>query len=141
MKITIRRQDDAFHFRSANESGLTVDTDSSGGEGPAKGVTPLELLLVALGSCSGIDVVDILKKGRQKIETFDATVTADRDGGKPVSMITAMHVRFDLTGDLDSEKVRRAIELSIGKYCTVSKMLSPAADISTSFSINNVVFI
>ena len=141
MKILIRRIDDAYLFRSYNERGAFVDTDltaESGGQG--LGMSPLELLLAGLGSCSGVDVVSILTKGKQRLDTFEATVTAERDGGKPINMITSMHVLFDLTGDLEPEKVRRAVDLSLDKYCTVAKILGATITISTSFSVNGELY-
>lgn len=141
MEIRIERVDDAFRFRSSNASGNYVETDlteADGGTGKRMG--PLEMLLVGLGSCSGVDVVSILKKGKQRLDTFNAVVTAERDGGKPINMITAMHVRFDLTGDLSPEKVARAVKLAIGSYCTVAKILASSVAISASFSVNGVLY-
>ncbi|NNE34974.1 MAG: OsmC family protein [Rhodothermales bacterium] len=141
MEINITRLDDAFHFRSTNSKGASVDTDlqpESGGSGD--GVSPLELLVASLGCCTGVDVVSILKKGKQQLDDFDVAVTAERDGGKPISMITAIHVKFELTGDIDPAKAARAIKLSAERYCTVTKILEATIAISTSFTVNGVLY-
>lgn len=141
MEIRIARVDDAFHFRATNTRGKTVDTDLSVLEGgKASSVTPLELMLIGLGSCSGVDVVSILEKGKQHVDDFAAVVTAERDGGKPISMITTMHVQFDLAGDLDPDKVARAVNLSLDKYCTVARIMSATIKISASYSVNGTAY-
>lgn len=141
MEIRIARVDDAYHFRATNANGKTVDTDLTEADGgKASSATPLELMLVGLGSCSGVDVISILEKGKQQVDKFSAVVTAERDGGKPISMITSMHVRFDLTGDLEPGRVARAVNLSLDKYCTVAKILSATMRISASYSINGTEY-
>ncbi len=141
MEIKIHRIDDAYQFRATNSLGQSVDTDltpADGGKG--NGVSPLELLVASLGSCSGVDVLSILEKGKQRVDTFEAVVTAERDGGKPISMITALHVRFDLTGEITPQKAARAVKLSIERYCTVTKILEATIAISTTFSVNGVLY-
>lgn len=137
MEMLIERVDEAFHLRATAPSGNTVETDLTvAGGGSNKGVSPLELLLVALGACSGVDVISILEKGRQRVDTFRIQVNADRDGGKPISMITDLYLVFELEGELEPARVRRAVELSLDTYCTVSRVLSATARISATYTVN-----
>lgn len=137
MKIKLVRVDGAFRFLAANEAGHTVHLDASpqaGGEGA--GARPMELLVMGLGGCSGIDILSILKKGRQEVEAFGVELEAERAEGKVPSLFTRIHAHYVLEGDLEPDPVRRAIELSLGKYCSVAKILEKTARITYSFAIN-----
>ena len=136
VQVKIQRINDAYHFRASNESGNTLDLDASpdiGGEN--KGFRPMQLLLAAVGSCSAIDVVSILKKQKQQITHFDVEVSADRQTVEEHSEYKTIHIHFKLSGDIDLEKAERAAKLSIDKYCSVSKALEPLSEITYSVSI------
>ncbi len=133
MRINVRRADAPFHFVATNPAGIEIHMDS----GPQpKGAGPVQMLVMAMAGCSGIDIVDILAKGRQQIDTFDMELDYERAKDQVPALVTTIHAHYVFTGALDEEKVRRAIELSIDKYCTVSKMLEKTAAITFSFSIN-----
>ena len=133
MRINVRRADAPYHFVATNAAGIEVHMDS----GPEpKGAGPVQMLVMALAGCSGIDIVDILEKGRQQLDTFDVELDYERATGQVPALITKIHVHFVLTGTLDVDKVRRAVELSLDKYCTVSRMLEKTATITYSFSVN-----
>jgi len=136
MKITLKRLDDAFHLEAVNETSRKVEMDGApkiGGNN--KGMRPMQLLLTAAGSCSSMDVISILKKMKQDLKDFEVEVTGEREPDKVPSLFTDVHLHFILSGNLDEEKVRRAIELSITKYCSVVKILEKTAKISSSFEI------
>lgn len=139
-KISVRleRMNDAFHFRSKNMWGHTVDVDDSGAyeEGHGSGTGPMELLLVAVGGCSAFDIVSILQKARQRIDSFDIAVDGEKPVGTSPSLYRSVHLSYAFEGELDEKKVRRAAELSLQKYCSVSRTLAPTARIEYSFSIN-----
>jgi putative redox protein len=141
MKITLSRQNDAVHFIAKNEQALTMAIDGSpeiGGEN--KGFRPMQLLLVALGGCSSIDIVSILKKQRQVLEGFDIEVDGDREAGKEPSLFRDIIVTFKLTGALlDPEKVKKAVALSLEKYCSVAKTLEPTATIKSVIVLNGEI--
>ncbi|MBX7094946.1 MAG: OsmC family protein [Flavobacteriales bacterium] len=137
MKIKVHRENDKFHFRAHNESGNTIDMDANpaiGGEG--KGARPMELLLAALGGCSGIDVVSILQKQRQVASDIDIEIHGEREAGKEPSLFKSIEVIFRLQGELDADKVKRAVELSMDKYCSVAKTLEPTASIRYRIEVN-----
>ncbi len=139
MKIELQRLDDAYHMRATNEMGNTVETDGSPEIGGSnKAMRPLQLVLTGLGSCSSIDVILILRKQRQDLKDIKLTVTAEREKDNVPSLFTKINVHYDLYGDLNKNKVERAISLSIGKYCSVAKLLEKTAAISWSYQIHSL---
>ncbi|TCS81507.1 putative redox protein [Tepidibacillus fermentans] len=126
-------------FEGKGDSGHSVLLDAApqvGGQN--QGPRPMETLLFALGGCTGMDVVSILKKMRQEIETFHMEITGDRASEHP-KRYTKINVHYDLTGpNLNEEKVRKAIKLTQETYCSVSKSLN--AEVTYSFSINGKKF-
>lgn len=96
----------------------------------------MQLLLVALGGCSGIDVVMILNKGRQTIDTMSISIDGVRPGDTGPSPYQRIHARYELTGDLDPDKVVRAVRLSIDKYCSVAKTLALGSEITYTCIVN-----
>jgi len=87
------------------------------------GVRPMQTLLMALGGCSGIDIVSILNKQRQTVDDFHMTIEGDREKGEEPSLWENVHIRFDLEGAIYPEKAIKACELSMAKYCSVAATL------------------
>ena len=135
MKITIDRINDDYLFECSNAAGNKILLDNTSQEG-AKGVSPMESVLMAVAGCSGIDVVSILKKQRQEITNFSAEVEGERvqvDEAKPFKKII---VKFFLEGNIDSNKAKKAAQLSFEKYCSVSKTLEPKVEVTYEVSVN-----
>jgi putative redox protein len=102
-------------------------------DGP--GVSPMQLLLMGVGGCTAIDVVDILRKQRQPLEGLEIEVSGDRGEEYPKPW-TAMHVHYIFYGDgLDPHKVERAIELSVEKYCGAHATVAGTAKMSHDYEI------
>lgn len=140
MRIQLHRLDDPYHFQATNESGNVLSVDASPAIGGAgKGPRPMELLLMGVGGCTGIDIVNILKKQRQEILDFDMEIEATRAESAP-KVFTGIHIRYILKGDLDPDKVRRAIVLSKEKYCSASIMLGKTATITFSYVVNGMEY-
>lgn len=136
MIIEIRRLDDAFHMQAINEEGRTAETDAApaiGGRNAA--MRPMQMVLAALGGCSAIDVIEILKKQRLPLEDIRLKISAKRAENTIPAVFTDIHVHFILTGNIPEEKAARAINLSLEKYCSVAAMLRATANISHSFEI------
>jgi putative redox protein len=95
----------------------------------------MQLVLSAAGSCSSMDIISILKKMKQDLRDFEVEVTAKREPDKVPSLFTEVHLHFKLSGNLEEDKVGRAIELSMTKYCSVVKILEKTAKITSSFEI------
>ncbi|ARN71627.1 disulfide bond formation regulator [Nonlabens tegetincola] len=135
MKIQIERKNDDFLMEATGSSGNTVMIDHSGAT-PVQGVSPMELVLMGVGSCSAIDIIDILKKQRQSINSYKVEVEGDRfelDNAKPFKSITcAIH----LEGDIDDKKAARAAALSFEKYCSVSKTFDTVVAINYKVIVN-----
>jgi putative redox protein len=101
----------------------------------ASAATPMELLLIALGSCTAVDVISILKKKRQRVTDYRVEVTGARREGHPHSY-TRLDVKHIVRGHAVSvQAVARAIELSDTKYCSVAASLRGSAEIVTSYKI------
>jgi putative redox protein len=97
--------------------------------GEHAGLRPTETLLSALAGCSAMDVLQIMKKQRQKLERLEVEVEAERADAIP-AVFTKIHLRFKGYGTIDLEKLQKAVKLSIEKYCSVSKMLQPKVAIT-----------
>lgn len=134
--IDLKRVSGDFHLEATNDTGNSIHLDASpdvGGTG--KGMRPMQLLLAALGGCSSVDLVMILKKQKQELKDISITVTGEREKGKVPSLYTNAHIHFKLVGNLDKEKVEKAIVLAVEKYCSVAKTLEKSAIITHSFEI------
>ena len=114
--------------------GITIDGGSERG-GRDVGVRPMELILMGLGGCTSIDVMLMLKKQRQQVTDCVIEVEGERADAVP-AVFTKIHVKYIVTGKGLSEKqVKRAVDLSSEKYCSVSKMLESSVELSHSFEI------
>ncbi len=101
----------------------------------ASAATPVELLLIALGSCTAVDVISILKKKREQVTDYRVEVRGERRAEHPRAY-TRMEVHHIVRGRGVSEKsVAQAIELSETKYCSVAATLRPGVELATSFEI------
>ena len=139
VKISIERTSGTFHLTSTNEQGQTVETDgapSIGGTG--KGVRPMELVLMGLGTCSSIDVILILEKQRQDLKDIKIDITAVRENVANYSEFRSIHMIFHLFGDIKPKKAQKAISLSIESYCSVAQLLKHTATITYDFTITSV---
>lgn len=135
-RITLRRIGEPFHFEGSNSAGNTVHIDAGpaiGGTG--KGVRPMEMLLMGLAGCSGIDVITILRKQRQVIDGMDVEVLGERGESQEANPFTKILVRFILRGQIEDVHLKRAIELSMNKYCSVAKTLEKTATISWEYRL------
>jgi putative redox protein len=137
MEINLIRKNDKYNFEAQNPSGEIVNLDAKpeiGGEG--KGFRPMEMLLVGLGGCSGIDVVNVLKKQKEPLEDIRINIKADRLEDETPAIFKDIRIHFDLYGSLNQQKVERALALTFEKYCSVSKILERSATIDFSYTIH-----
>lgn len=137
MKIELKRLDDAYHLRATNEEGVSVESDGAVSIGGSnKGMRPMQMLLASLGSCSSIDVIQFLKKQRQPLEDIRVTITGEREPDQTPSLFKEVHVHYELFGNLDENKVERAVSLSMDKYCSVARILEKTAKITWDYVIH-----
>lgn len=136
MEINLSRKSGKFNFEAVNESGFTVQLDAKpaiGGEG--KGFRPMETLLVGLGGCSGIDIVNVLTKQKEPLDDIKINIKATRKDEEMPPIFDVINIHFDLYGDLSVAKVERAIQMTFDKYCSVSNILGRSATINFSYTI------
>ena len=136
MKVQLNLKNDAVHFEaSAPSSKIKVQIDGSPDIGGKElGVRPMELVLMALASCSSLDLVLILRKQRQEILDFSVEVEGNRREEIP-TVFTKIHLDFNLKGNIDKAKADKAAELAVKKYCSVHDMLA-AGGVEITYSIN-----
>jgi putative redox protein len=138
MKIKVDRKNKAYHFEGENEDGIKINMDANpeiGGD--RKGVRPMEMLLYGLAGCSAIDLISILEKSKQELLDISVEVEAEREKDKTPALFTAIKVSFLLKGSLDEMKVKRALDLTFEKYCSVALTLNKTAKITYDYIINN----
>ena len=123
MKARIQWAGEAL-FLGESGSGHVVVMDGPPDHGGRNlGVRPMEMVLIGLGGCTNFDVVSILKKARQPVESCEAFLEAERADEEP-KVFTKIHVHFVVKGrGLKETQVKRAVELSAEKYCSASIML------------------
>ncbi|HTB14123.1 MAG TPA: OsmC family protein [Bryobacteraceae bacterium] len=132
-KATVRYAGDDF-FVAIPPSGHSLTLDINGER--SSGASPAELLLVALGGCTGADVIDILRKKREKVTEYRVEVHGERREEHPKSF-RRIEVRHIFVGHGINEKsVAHAIQLSDEKYCGVAATLRPTAEIVTGYEIH-----
>lgn len=128
--------DHGMTFVGTADSGfaITIGAEREVG-GDDDGARPLELMLMSLGGCTGMDVISILRKKRQEVTRFEVQVKADRATEHP-KVFTKIVVHYLLEGvNLSPEAVERAIELSATRYCPANAMLAMAAPIEHTYEI------
>jgi putative redox protein len=124
-------------MEALNQEGNKLMMDASeeiGGQN--SGFRPMQLLLAAVGGCSAIDIINILKKQKQIIEHFDVEVEGEREKIEDYSLFKTICLHFKVKGNVDYDRVEKAIQLSLNKYCSVSKTLEPTATITYKLTLN-----
>ena len=123
--VELSRVHGDYGFEATDAYGHTVRMDTSPDHGGENfGVRPMQMLLMGLAGCSAIDVISILKKQRQEVKDYKMVVKGEREAGKEPSLWKDIDLEFHIYGDVDEDKAKRAVELSINKYCSVSTTLT-----------------
>lgn len=140
MQVELIRVDDAFHFEASGMSGVPVQIDAAENIGGHNaGARPMELLLMGLGGCTAIDILLIMKKQRQVVEDLKISVSGEREKieGTQMTPFRKINVHFKFVGaDISEDKAKKAIEMSMDKYCSATAQLSASAEITHTFEIN-----
>ena len=119
-------------FVAVGPSGHAVPLDSDRESNKAPG--PMEFVLLALGACTATDVVTILEKKRQKLESLEVVCSGER-AKEPPTVWTKLEILYRLRGKLDDAAVKHAIQLSEDKYCSVAAMLKKTATVTWRYEI------
>ncbi len=127
---------DGFRFVATDSEGHSIALDASkqsGGEG--SGFSPVQLLLIALGGCTGMDVVHIMRKQRQEVNGLEVLVYGER-AKEPPKVFNNIRVEYKINGkNLREDAVKRAIQLSEDTYCSVGATLRTKAKIKSNYVI------
>lgn len=122
---------DGLKFLGTSGSGHAVVMDGDKTCAPS----PMEMVLMAAGSCSSVDVVNILQKAKQQVSGVEVKLSGERADAVP-AVFTKIHLHFVVSGQgISSKHVERAVNLSAEKYCSVSIMLGKAVEVTHSFEI------
>jgi putative redox protein len=122
--------EEKFVATGPSEHSIPIDSDRISNTAPG----PMELVLIALGACTATDVVSILGKKRQKLESLEVLCSGER-AAKPPTVWTKLEILYRLRGKLDDAAVKHAIQLSEDKYCSVAAMLKKTASVSWRYEI------
>jgi putative redox protein len=122
--------EEKFVATGPSEHSIPIDSDRSSNTAPG----PMELVLIALGACTATDVVSILGKKRQKLESLEVLCSGER-AAKPPTVWSKLEILYRLRGKLDDAAVKHAIQLSEDKYCSVAAMLKKTASVSWRYEI------
>jgi putative redox protein len=135
MKSTIKLIDN-MQFVATADSGHAVVMDAPPNVGGNNtGTKPSELLLMGFGGCSGMDVISILRKKKQDVTNFEMNVTGETSERHPKSF-TDIHIEYVVTGrNVSEDAVKRAIDLSLEKYCVVGTTIGKSAKITHSYKV------
>lgn len=127
-------QDMTFSATSSSGHTITLDAAPEVG-GKEQGPRPMELLLLGLGGCTGMDVISILRKMRQDVTGYEVVLKAERASDHP-KVFTRILVEHVVRGrNLNADAVRRAVELSATRYCSASAMLGKVAQIEEAVRV------
>ena len=137
MKVALERINQDYLFKVANSNGHSVLLDNkSKKDGEVAGISPMELLLMGLAGCSSIDVVAILNKQKLNPTSLKMEVEGERNETEIPSLFNKINVKVIVEGEISPEKIRRAVQLSFDKYCSVSKTLEHTAEINYLIFLN-----
>ena len=137
MKVALERINQDYLFKVTNSNGHSVLLDNkSKKEGEVAGISPMELLLMGLAGCSSIDVVAILNKQKLNPTSLKMEVEGERNETEIPSLFNKINVKVIVDGEISPEKIRRAVQLSFDKYCSVSRTLEHTAEINYLIFLN-----
>lgn len=133
LTITVKHNK-GFHFTGSDDLGNQIEIDGK----REFGNNPTSLLLFGAAACSGIDVVSILEKMRQEITHFEVECQGIKEKVEDHKEWRNIHLIFKLEGEIDPEKAQKAADMSLDKYCSVTKSLRPQSNISFEVWVNGI---
>jgi len=133
MKVTVKHLE-RLKFEGVNSKGKKVLMDGKPPFGDGEYPSPVEMLLMALGGCTAMDVISILNKKRLEVKDFQVEVEGVRRDTHP-KVFTYIKIRYKFKGNLPQKAVEQAIKLSMEKYCSVSAMLKATAKVEWEYTI------
>ncbi|MCK4339249.1 MAG: OsmC family protein [Candidatus Cloacimonetes bacterium] len=125
---------DNLQFSAVSDSRHSIIIDADKKLSLDQGSRPKELILMGLAGCTAMDVVSLLKKMRVEFKDFSVSAEAELSEEHP-KVFTSIHINYNISGDVDEEKLKKAIDLSQNRYCGVTDMLNKTAKITHSYQI------
>lgn len=136
IRITMKRVNDGVCMEAVNAAGVTLRLDGTPDVGGVDGgFTPMQSLLAAAGACSVIDIISILKKKRTPARHIEVDIEGDRTFHPSYSEFNRIQLHYRVFGDVPTKQVEQAMELSLGKYCSVIKALEHTAVVEGTFEL------
>ena len=136
MTVTVQRaKGSTFIGKGPSNHWVVIDTEKHFG-GSESGSHPMELVLIALGGCTAIDVETIIKEMRIQVNDLRIEITSEREQEHP-KVYTKIHLQYSFQGkNLNEDFIKKAVELSQNKYCPITAMLKKSAEITYEIKIN-----
>lgn len=135
MGRTVVKLVEGMKFVAQGKSGHSVMMDSAPASGGSDSAAPpMEALLASLGGCTGMDVVSILRKMKTEPKSLKIEIEDERATEYP-KVLTKLHLRYYVTGEVSEANLKKAIDLSLAKYCPVANSLAGIAEITSSYVI------
>lgn len=135
MDIQLKQYNKHQIFEATNESGYSLLVGRAEGDN-TNVIKPMELLLVSLASCSSIDVISILNKQRLVDFKYEVTVESKRKTNEIPAIFEEITLNFIFNGTVSPKKAKKAVDLSLEKYCSVSKIIEQTAEIKYKVIVN-----
>lgn len=135
MNIQLKQYNNHKVFEASNSTGYSLLVGTTANNS-VNAIRPMELMLVSLASCSSIDIIEILNKQKQTNFKYDVKVTSERVKDKVPSIFKEISINFIFSGDISYQKIQKAINLSLDKYCSVSKIIEQTAKIKHTITLN-----
>lgn len=136
MQISLKQINDTAYFEGTTQSGHSIRIHSPLSDNEEKKApSPMEALLMAAAGCTSVDIVLILGKMKQKFQDFTVHVQGDREKVGEAKPFRKIHLSYHYEGDLNEDKVKRATQLSVEKYCSVIESLHPNCKVSWDVKI------
>ncbi len=136
-RIHLKLAQKPFGFIATDENGSEVKMDNIGTTKINFGVSPMQMLLMGLAGCASIDVLLILAKQKQEVNNYNIIINATKEKVSDFSIWKSIEIDFFISGDIDEQKAKRAIDLSLNKYCSVAETLRRAgAEITYKLKLN-----
>lgn len=129
MNIKLESTHGALNFKGTNDRGQSMQFS-----GNKESVSPMESVLMAAAACSSIDVEIFLNKMRQDLDRIEVDVKGERADAVP-AIFTDIHLHYRIYGNVKDEKAKKAVEMSMDKYCSVSIMLQKEVNMSYSYEV------
>ena len=125
IEAVLSEKDFGMDIRDADGHVMRMDIPVDQG-GNGSGFRPMQTLLAALCGCSSVDIISILKKQRQELTDLKIAADGKREEGKEPALWKEIQIDFKLEGDIEASKAKRAVDLSLEKYCSVAETLRKA---------------